>query len=169
MPFTLSGFDSLRAPQVLSWVRSAIELEFWCSRTDFPPADPEIFTRWHADESVTPYLLLERSEPVAYGEIWRDDDEAEFELARLIVAPHARGRGVGKALVAHLLGTLHGYEWAYVRVVPENRIAIACYLSAGFGRLPATEEKRFNVGQPRPYTWLRHSLPAPFVLPSARD
>ncbi len=158
MPFTLSSFDPWYAPLVLSWVRSAIELEFWCSRTDFPPADPEIFTRWHADESVAPNLLLEGNQPVAYGEIWRDDDEAEFELARLIVSPHARGRGVGKALVAHLLGTLHGYEWAYVRVVPENRIAIACYTGAGFQHLPGTEESRFNAGQPRSYTWLRYRV-----------
>jgi ribosomal protein S18 acetylase RimI-like enzyme len=160
MAFFLSKFDASHAPLVLSWVRSATQLEFWCSRTDHPLTDDTIFTRWHADPSVTPHLLLEDGEVVAYGEIWRDDEEAEFELARLVVAPQARGRGVGKTLVGHLLEELRGsaYEWVYVRVVPDNEIAIACYEGAGFRRLDAADEARFNLEQPRAYTWLRHEV-----------
>jgi ribosomal protein S18 acetylase RimI-like enzyme len=158
--FSLSSFDASNAPLVLSWVRSVNELEFWCSRTDHPLIDEAIFTRWHADPSVSPHLLLEEGEVVAYGEIWRDDDEAEFELARLVVAPQARGRGVGKALVRYLLEELRGsvYEWVYVRVVPENQVALACYEGAGFRRLDAVDEARFNIGQPRAYIWLRHCV-----------
>ncbi|NJK44177.1 MAG: GNAT family N-acetyltransferase, partial [Pleurocapsa sp. SU_196_0] len=134
MAFSLSNFDVSHAPLVLSWVRSATQLAFWCSRTDHPLTDDTMFTRWHADPSVTPHLLFEDGEVVAYGEVWRDDDEKEFELARLIVASEARGRGVGQALVKHLLERLRGsaYEWVYVRVVPENRVAIACYEGAWF-------------------------------------
>ncbi|MGI3223421.1 GNAT family N-acetyltransferase [Streptomyces sp. GTA36] len=48
---------------------------------------------------MTARLLVEDERPVAYGELWFDAEEDEVELARIIVAPDARGRGLGRVLV----------------------------------------------------------------------
>ena len=49
-----------------------------------------------------------------------------------------------------------GFENVWLRVVPENAVAIACFRSAGFARASAAEEVAFNAGQPRVNLWMRH-------------
>ncbi len=154
----LTPFDEAHAALVLSWVADADELERWCGRTDHPLHDDTLRT-WHGDD-VTPFVLCENEEPVAYGEVWVDHEEHEVELARLIVAPAARNRGIGRHLVHELLrrARRHALPTAYMRVHPENRAALRCYAAAGFQRVSADEEEAFNQGQPRAYVWLRRSL-----------
>jgi RimJ/RimL family protein N-acetyltransferase len=43
----------------------------------------------------------------------------------------------------------------WLRVVPQNAAAIACYAAAGFVRATVEEEVEFNEGQPRAYEWMR--------------
>ena len=89
-------------------------------------------------------------EIVGYGEVWHDPAAGEAELARILVAPDRRGRGVGRRLVALLADRARaaGFDAIWLRVVADNRAAIACYRAAGFVRASAAEESAFNEGQP---------------------
>jgi ribosomal protein S18 acetylase RimI-like enzyme len=122
--------------------------------------DASVFRRWHADPDVHPYVLQDGETLVGYGELWVDEPEQEVELARIIVNPAVRGRGVGKRLVILLLqrASLSGLPDAFVRVVPENGAAIACYRGAGFSPVPESEREEFNRGQPVDYIWMHYPL-----------
>jgi ribosomal protein S18 acetylase RimI-like enzyme len=152
---TIGPFDPAQTERVLAWVGSVEELERWASRTDFP-LGAAVFRRWHEDLDVHPVLGIEDGEPVAYGEIWEDRDEHEAELARIVVDPRARGRGVGRRFVTLLTAAARerGFEQVWLRVVPENDPAIRCYEHAGFRRASAADEGAFNAGKPRPYLWM---------------
>ena len=102
------------------------------------------------------YLLTDGDAPVAYGEVWSDDEEDEAELARLIVAPTARRRGVGRALTAALVAHA-GYDDVFLRVRPDNAAALATYRRAGFVDVAADLQAEWNAPQPRPYAWLKHA------------
>jgi [ribosomal protein S18]-alanine N-acetyltransferase len=142
---------------VLGWIRSRDELEAWASRSDFPPR-PDLLREWHRDPDVHPYLLFEGDLLGGYGEVWEDRDEDEAELARIVVAPSERGRGLGRALVRLLAAEAAalGFSDVWMRVVPWNAAALASYAAAGFVRASAEEEERFNRGQPHVYVWLRN-------------
>jgi ribosomal protein S18 acetylase RimI-like enzyme len=127
----------------------------WCSRAEHPfPA--EVVVGWAAQPDVTAYLLVTDDEPVAYGEVWSDEAEGEAELARLIVAPVARGRGVGRALTAALVARAR-YDDIFVRVRPDNAVALGTYRSAGFEDVAPELQAEWNAPQPRPYVWLRYA------------
>jgi RimJ/RimL family protein N-acetyltransferase len=154
--YRLEPFDRADAATVLSWAGTLGEREAWASITDDEPG-VEIFERWHADDGVHPFGFFEGDRLVGYGEVWEDRDEQEAELARLIVDPAERGRGVGRGLARSLADRARalGYDEVWVRVVPENAAAIRAYSAAGFVRTTPEEESRFNEGQPREYVWMR--------------
>jgi ribosomal protein S18 acetylase RimI-like enzyme len=116
---------------------------------------------WWEPDYVTPWLMLGADgEPVAYGELWVDDEEDEVELARLIVAPDLRGRGLCKRLTWALLSKAAktGMATTMLRVAPDNAVATGCYLACGFEPLSAEESAVWNEGQRREWYWMR--LPA---------
>ncbi len=151
----LTPFAPEHSEAVVGWVGSLGELEAWASRSDFPP-DPAVFDAWHADPDVHAFVLMENVEFVAYGEIWADAAADEAELARMIVSPAHRGRGVGRRFVRMLAAEAlrRGLAAVWLRVVPTNDAVIACYRRAGFRRAGAAEEQDFNRGQPRDYVWM---------------
>jgi [ribosomal protein S18]-alanine N-acetyltransferase len=154
--YHLEPFDRRDAAAVLSWARTAEEREAWAAITVDDP-DESIFDRWHADQDVHPFGFVVEGHLAGYGEVWEDPREHEAELARLIVDPNARGRGVGRAMVRLLSGHARalGYDDVWVRVVPANAAAIRTYGAAGFVRTTPEEESRFNEHQPRAYVWMR--------------
>ncbi|MGW3943035.1 GNAT family N-acetyltransferase, partial [Streptomyces phaeochromogenes] len=91
----LLPFTAAHATTVATWPVSAAEVAMWCGRREFPVAG-ETVAAWQQDTDVTARLLVEDERPVAYGELWFDAEEDEVELARIIVAPEARGRGRGR-------------------------------------------------------------------------
>ena len=119
-----------------------------------------MFRGWHADPDVKPYVLCEGEKAIGYGEVWIDEPEQEVELARIIVSPDHRRRGLGQRLVRLLLekASLGGLPDAFVRVVPENESALACCRGACFSPVPEPERKEFNRGQPVDYVWMHHPL-----------
>jgi ribosomal protein S18 acetylase RimI-like enzyme len=145
----LKEFRPTDAATIASWAGSEAEALAWCGRAR---PGPSAFEEWHRDPDVSAFVLLQDGEPVAYGELWIETHEVE--LGRLIVRPSARGRGIGRALVEALLARASDRP-AFVRVLPENAPALACYRGAGFARVSPEEEARFNDGQPRTYVWLR--------------
>ena len=118
--------------------------------------DAATFERWHDDPDVAPFVVRDDRRLVAYGEISEDHEAAEAELARLLVAPHARGNGIGRWLARALADEAHGRGFAdvWLRVVPDNAAALRAYVAAGFVPAAADAERAFNVGQPVAYRWL---------------
>jgi ribosomal protein S18 acetylase RimI-like enzyme len=109
---------------------------------------------------VRPFALIRAGVPLGYGEVWVDGVEREIELARIIVPPERRGRGIGLQLVTLLLtqAAETGYRDAFVRVAPDNAAALACYRRAGLAPVSEVERLAFNAGQPLEYVWLRREL-----------
>jgi ribosomal protein S18 acetylase RimI-like enzyme len=152
----LVPFEPAHGRTVLGWVRSRAEAARWANAGD-RDLTPAVFGEWHADPDVHPYLCLEEGRPVGYGEVWEDAAEGEAELARILVDPAERGRGVGRALTLLLAERARaaGFDAVWLRVVPDNEAALRAYAAAGFVRAGADEERAFNRGQPRRYAWLR--------------
>jgi ribosomal protein S18 acetylase RimI-like enzyme len=157
---SLREFRTSDAREVARWPGSLEEVRRWAGSDPGWPVDVSVFGRWHADPDVRPFIMLEGEEPVGYGEVWVDEPEREVELARIILSPERRGRGVGRRLVRLLLdqASLTGLPDAFVRVVPENAAAIGCYRGAGFSPVSETEREEFNRGQPVDYVWMHHPL-----------
>ncbi|GIJ32047.1 GNAT family N-acetyltransferase [Micromonospora sediminimaris] len=139
---------------VASWATSAEESRRWCSHDR---VTAENVRRWGTEPDVLAYLALLDGEPAGYGELWLDDDEAEVELARLIVAPALRGRGLGRRMVTLLTNLARDHHpTVLMRLHPDNVPALRCYTAAGFELVPPDEADQWNRGQPVPYLWLRH-------------
>jgi ribosomal protein S18 acetylase RimI-like enzyme len=154
----LLPFDPAHAALVASWPRSAQEAEWWCGGGPFPvPA--QTVADWQREADVRAYMLLTGGVIAAYGELWTDADEGEVELARVIVAPAARGNGRGRALVLGLLSEAAqtGCPDILMRVNPANEIALRCYHGAGFQPVDAELASAWNSVQPVPYVWLHHT------------
>jgi GNAT superfamily N-acetyltransferase len=153
-------FDPAHAALVANWPRSAQEAEWWCGAGPYPvPA--QTVADWQQEADVHPHMLLVDGTIVAYGETWVDAGEGEVELARIIVAPAARGTGVGRALVRGLLSEAAktGYPDVLIRVNPANETALHCYQAEGFQQVAPELARAWNAGQPVSYTWLRHTAP----------
>ncbi|MGN9815587.1 GNAT family N-acetyltransferase [Streptomyces sp. SD11] len=150
-------FDSNCAAVVAGWPVTAEEALMWCGLREFPVPEGTV-SAWQREPDVTAYALVENELPLAYGELWLDAEEDEVELARIIVAPGVRGRGLGRLLVRGLLAEarLTGLAEVCMRVHPENTAALRCYRGAGFEPVDAASTAAWNTGQPVEYTWLRH-------------
>jgi len=156
----LLEFRDAHAQEISRWATSIEEVRRWAGSDTGFPVDVSVFRRWRADPDVKPYVLCDGDTLSGYGEVWIDEVEREVELGRIIVRPASRDRGVGKRFVILLLerAYLSGFPDAFVRVVPDNHIAIACYRSAGFSLVPESVRERYNRGQPVDYVWMRHPL-----------
>jgi GNAT superfamily N-acetyltransferase len=155
----LREFSPSSAHEVLTWVSTADEARAWANLDVFP-IDPSIFSQWHADPDIRPFLLYDDADPVGYGEVWTDFVAGEVELARILVKPTLRGGGTGRRLVALLLACAarSALPMAYVRVCPDNAAAIACYAHCGFVRANADDERAYNRDQPLEYVWMERRV-----------
>jgi len=152
----LGDFREEHAEAVAGWVQSAEEALGWAS-VPFLRLRPAVLAEWHAEPGVVPCVGLLDGTLCAYGQVWEDRDEDEAELAKVIVAPDLRGRGIGRAFVALLADEARrrGFPEVMLRVARGNRAAFACYQGAGFVRVSPQEEAAFNDDQPQHYVWMR--------------
>jgi RimJ/RimL family protein N-acetyltransferase len=121
------------------------------------PIPTEEVLEWWNTADVEPWVMLDADgDLIGYGEIWLDAEEDEVELARLIIPERLRGRGLGKHLVKLLMvkAAATGLATTFLRVMPDNDVAIGCYLACGFRRLGAEESAVWNEGQRREWVWM---------------
>jgi hypothetical protein len=139
-------FPAGLAVLVSSWAGTAGEVLMWCGLAAAPVPAGQI-EAWADEDGVQPFGLYRDEQLVGYGELWVDDDEAEVELARLIVDPRERGQGLGRHLVVELVAGPPVHPLVFLRVHPANppRSAAtprqASSRNAGAGR-------EWNTGQP---------------------
>jgi ribosomal protein S18 acetylase RimI-like enzyme len=152
----LRRFAPPDAASIIAWPQSPAEAQWWAGAQAGWPLSIEALERWHADPDIHPYVLAGAATLLGYGELWIDAEEHEVELARLIVAPEQRGRGFGVALALALLRAAGrtNYPRAFLRVAPDNHVAVRCYRRAGFTPLSPAEQALFNQGQPIDYLWM---------------
>jgi ribosomal-protein-alanine N-acetyltransferase len=155
----LQPFDPGRAALVASWAVGDEVVRAWCAvEGDAVPAD--VVMSWSEADDVEAYLFRasDGGPLVAYGELWLDDEEGEVELARLLVAPEHRGRGLGRILVRELVAHARSIHRelpdVILRVRPESAQAIRAYVAAGFVDVPADEQATWNEGQRFAYHWM---------------
>ena len=153
--FELQPFDPADAELVSSWAPTAQEVWTWVSRRTVP-VPPDAIRDWAAEQGSVTYLVHEDGTPVAFGQVWLDDDEEDAELARLLVAPAHRGRGVGRRMVRALTEVARQHRpHVAMRVAPGNEAALRSYAAAGFERVAPGLEQEWNQGQPVAFVWLR--------------
>ena len=154
MPTRLHPFPADSAGVVSGWARTDEEVLMWCGRST-APVPAEQINAWADEDGVEPFGLYRDQQLVAYGELWVDDDEAETELARLIVDPSERGQGLGRHLARGLADLARSrHPRVFLRVHPGNIVARRCYAAAGFEPVEARQAAAWNVGQPIEYIWL---------------
>jgi ribosomal protein S18 acetylase RimI-like enzyme len=154
----LEPFPLALAGLVAGWALTREEVGAWCARAEVPvPTD--VVAGWSEPPDVEAFAGRVRGQVVAYGELWLDADEGEVELARLIVAPSARGQGLGVALTRALVERARADhpELAAVvlRVRASNAVALRAYAAAGFVPVGEAEAAAWNVGQPEAFAWMR--------------
>jgi ribosomal protein S18 acetylase RimI-like enzyme len=154
----LKAFDTSHTALVASWASTAQEVALLSGRDEFPfPADLVDSWRKVADD-IAAYSYFDGANPVGYGELWLDDEEDEVELARIIVAPALRGKGIGTDFVRALLqpALAAGHAEVFLRVRPDNERAIKTYLRVGFQPVDEQLAAEWNEPQPIDYTWLQY-------------
>ena len=158
----LSPFRRRHAAVVGGWATSAQEVSLLCGREEFPfPAD--LLDTWPKDaDDIVRFVFLDGETPIGYGELWLDDEEDEVELARIILAPQHRGRGLGSRLVRALLAEAlkTGHASVFLRVRPDNTTAIRTYQRVGFTSVDAALAAEWNAPQPVQYAWFQYPTPA---------
>ncbi len=154
----LRPFPADSASVVSGWATTDEEVLMWCSHPAAPVPTDQI-NAWAQEDGVQPFGLYRDDRLVGYGELWVDDDEAEVELARLIVDPAERGQGLGRHMVTGLADLARSrYPRVFVRVHPDNIAAQRCYAAAGFDPVEPHQAAEWNACQPIDYIWL--SAPA---------
>ena len=161
MKLQVRPFPAELANVVSGWAQTEEEVLMWCGAKSAPVTADQI-RAWADEEWTEPFGLYRDEQLVGYGELWVDDEEAEVELARLIIDPNARGQGLGQYLANELARLARSrHPQVMLRVHPDNLAALRCYATAGFEPVPPDQAAIWNNGQPYTYSWLTPSVTAP--------
>lgn len=134
--YFLAPFDKLMAPLVASWARDEHEL-FWLAPKTPPPLTAAKVVAWPGRDGC-PLLMYRESDasPLGYLELNpMPGEQSHLWLGHCVLAPSARGTGLGKLMVRMLLDEafINRKAWRVSLVVfPDNESAVACYRAAGF-------------------------------------
>ena len=154
MALRVRPFAAELAGVVSGWAKTDEEVLMWCG-VRVAPVSAEQVSAWAGEDGVQPFGLYRGRRLVAYGELWVDDEQAEVELARLIVDPGERGQGLGRYLATGLARQARDiYPRVFLRVHPGNAAALRCYAAAGFEPVEPDQAAVWNIGQPVDYVWL---------------
>ena len=128
----------------LAWTPEAVALRRWAGPAARWPTSPTML-REDIDNADASSFALDAPEGglAAFGQV-RFRDQRYGHLARIIVSPVQRGRGLGRNLCHQLMQAalrLHPIEAFSLYVFPENSPAIALYESLGFVLTGAKHDK----------------------------
>ena len=141
-PPSLRPATLVDAAVALSWTPQDDALRRWAGPSTRCPATPE--TLWAditSTDASTFVFEAEEHDLIGFGQV-RFREQTYGHLARIIVSPHLRGRGVGRALCLALMREavrLHPIKAFSLFVFEDNAHAIELYRSLGFvaqGRHP---------------------------------
>jgi ribosomal protein S18 acetylase RimI-like enzyme len=94
------------------------------------------------------YLLMSGNEALAYGLLRGWNEGYDVPSVGLAVSPAARGRGLGRMMMAflHAVARTQGAERVRLRVHPENGKAVSLYRSLGYSFEPSDSVTGLMVG-----------------------
>jgi ribosomal protein S18 acetylase RimI-like enzyme len=132
---------SLRAPlpsdyaTISTWINDAQACARWAGPLlRFPFTAEELATQIVVPQGISHCLGDEGASPLAFGQYWLRVPGCAH-LGRIIVAPSARGRGLGKVLCSQLIDDAIdrlGVNKLSLRVYRDNTSAMRLYASLGF-------------------------------------
>ncbi|MBX3393982.1 MAG: GNAT family N-acetyltransferase [Phycisphaerae bacterium] len=160
MSLCLCDFDALYAPTVATWVRNDRELLWLAPRTP-PPLSASKVMAWGRDRSSRMLLWDAASAtPVGYTELNEMPGERDhLWIGHFLLAPHLRGRGLGKNFVRAVLARgfldFNAREVSLV-VFPDNHPAIRAYECGGM-KAVGREFKYFKESRTR-HEFVRMSI-----------
>jgi [ribosomal protein S18]-alanine N-acetyltransferase len=119
--------------EVASWVPTRRAAELWAGWRVAFPIDPEQLPNQIEFTDTNAFCLVDSERPVAFGQLV-EKASRRGHLARIIVNPHERKRGFGRALVEQLLDVARArrLECVSLNVDAANEAAIALYVGLGF-------------------------------------
>lgn len=139
VPFTEDDFDRL-----IGWVGSAEEMMRWTADAFAYPLTRERLRRHLRESAASGVRRIYKAVDAESGQVTGhielgaiDPRNRSLRLARVLVDPARRGRGVGEAMVRAALGVAFGEMGMHrveLGVFDFNAGAIACYERAGFRR-----------------------------------
>jgi aminoglycoside 6'-N-acetyltransferase-1b/aminoglycoside 6'-N-acetyltransferase-2 len=138
-------------PMLHDWLNRPHIVEWWGGEDERPTLDEVLehyLPRVHAEESVTPYIVMLGAEPIGYaqsyvalgsGDGWWEDetDPGVRGIDQCLADPSQLNKGLGTRLVRALAQRLFAdpaVTMIQTDPAPANHRAIRCYEKAGFTR-----------------------------------
>ena len=135
-------------PVLMNWFQTERECKTWGGPEFDFPFDRVSFTRDVKWPQLDSYSLVRPDDGLlGFGQYY--EKQQRVHLARLVVAPDFRGRGLGVELVGRLLETGReklGRSDGSLYVMEHNAAALSCYRSLGFELHPPPENDVIHSG-----------------------
>ncbi|WP_110669295.1 GNAT family N-acetyltransferase [Salinicola halophilus] len=127
---------------VAGWIASPLELERWAGPDLHWPLESDRLWREIDAGAMPSYCLKQGGELLAFGQL-SPKGPHHHHLARLIVAPEMRGRGLGRRLCEGLIqeGHKRGAERLTLNVAGDNTVALELYRRLGFYPVGERDER----------------------------
>lgn len=119
---------------MVSWIPDEVACIRWGGPSMTFPLSAAGLPAMLAVENGQGFTLADGGLPLAFGQFWITTP-GSVHLGRILVAPSARGRGIGTVLCRQLMARgieETGASCVTLRVYPDNAAAIALYSGLGF-------------------------------------
>lgn len=129
-----------------------------------PPPEAEFLQRFREITRQFPWLVWEeKGRILGYCYACAPFERAAYQWCAepsIYLAPHARGRGIGRALYGTLEAVLsrQGYQVLYAVITSENRDSLAFHAACGYRHLADFERCGFKFGAWHSVTWMEKRL-----------
>lgn len=118
---------------VTSWVQTPRDCEIWAGSGHYFPFDLATLPQAFAMNESNTFVFVEGNQVVAFGQVF-GREESRAHLARIVVNPALRGKGMGRAFVESLIekARLEGFTRVSLNVDDLNPVALPLYQKLGF-------------------------------------